>query len=325
MTTGRLVLRQHRWPIGFVVIACLAIAAAAVFVWLALAGLSVPARCIEDRFLVPMPPECVGTEDFLLFNEDVGGKVMAAMAFLPLVAGVLVGAPLVASELETRTATIAWSLGGSRRRWLLVRLAIVGVGLAALLALPAIAANALVAERPDQYDMATATMVDYGLRGPLVVVRGLASFSIGVLAGLLFGRLLPAVLVAAATILVIGLVGMPLTYEGWPEPETFVPRADQWYWETGGGYESGFVDASGAHVSWEELTAQYPGGYDETDPSFDWVAFEAWQNANFQRVVLGIPGERLAFVEWREMAALGGLSVVLLGVSLLAIEWRRPT
>jgi hypothetical protein len=315
---------QHRWPIGFTVIASIVLAIGALFVWTALSGLSVPANCFLDRFLEPMPAECIGTEEFLALNEDIAGKVMAAMFVLPLLTGLLVGAPLVASELESRTATIAWSLGGSRRRWLVARLAILAGGLVIALAIPAMAADILVASRPPHYDLSSATMVDYGLRGPLVVFRGLASFSIGVAAGLLLGRLLPAILVGGVAVLLLVMGVTSYAYADWPESELFVPRADQNYADRSQ-QDYGWIDASGVRISWEQLIARYPGGFDETDPNFDYTAFEAWQYDNFQRVVLGIPGEKLAFVPWREAAGLTALSIVLLGSSLWFIEGRRPT
>jgi hypothetical protein len=323
MTTIRLVLRQHRWPVAFIVVAALTITVGALIVWSTLAGLSTPANCIEDRFLDPIPPECVGTEEFLAANEDLAGKVMAFMFVLPLLAGVLLGAPLVGSELETRTATLAWSLGTSRRRWLLTRLAILGTGLAIVLAVPAIAANELVAARPRQYDMSTAVLVDYGLRGPLVVFRGLAAFSIGVAAGLVLGRVLPALLVAGVAILAIWLWAGNSQYAGWPEPEILVPEPNHYY-EDRSDRDFGWVDAAGERITWEQVTARYPPGYDETDPDFDYGHFDAWMRANFRQVMLAIPGEKLAFVEWREAAGLAGFTLLLLGASVVAIEHRRP-
>jgi ABC-type transport system involved in multi-copper enzyme maturation permease subunit len=291
MTTLRLVLRQHRWTLGFAVLLALVLGAGALVAWAALAGISTPAHCIEDRFLTPIPPECVGTEEFLRTNEDIAGKVMAAMAVLPLLTGILVGVPLVGSEIETRTATIAWSLGPSRRRWLAVRLAILGVVLAGALVLPAFAADLLAAVRPPQYDMSTATLIDYGLRGPLVVMRGLASFGIGVVAGLVLGRVLPALLVAVVTaVLLWNGLGSLQSY-GWPPEETFTPREGEFFVQTGnviGGIE--------------------PQGERPDEPM----------------AVEGIPGEKLGFIATREAAILAGLTVVLLGGSLLAIERRRP-
>jgi len=287
MTTLRLVLRQHRFIVVSVALIAVGLAVAALVVAWQLAAVTSPGHCIEDRFLDPMPAECASMETFLQRNEEWAGKVMAAMAILPLVAGVLLGVPLVGSEIETRTATIAWSLGPSRRRWLLVRLAILGVGLAAVLALPSLAADVLEAQRPPNYDPATATLVDFGLRGPVVVARGLAVFAIGVGCGLVLGRQLPAVIVAGLAAIVWFNLVSGLAYEGWPKEETFTPREDQYVVQTGA------VDVT-------PLTKDAP------------------------IEIVGIPGEKLAFVEPREVAIDLGLTVLLLGAAVVGIERRRP-
>jgi hypothetical protein len=288
MTTLRLVLRQHRFVIVSVVLLAVAVAAAAILVARSLADVASPAHCILDRFQDPVPADCLTMETLLERNEAWAGKVMAAMAVLPLIAGVLIGVPLVGAEIEQRTATIAWSLGPSRRRWLVVRLAILGVGLAVLLALPAFAANVLETQRPPNYDPATATLVDYGLRGPVVVARGLAVFAIAVLCGLALGRQLPALIVAGLLAVLLWNGLGTLSETGWPAAHEFTPRDDQSYVQTGSA-----VGAQGA-------TKEGP------------VA------------ITGIPGEQLAFVEPREVAVLGALTLVLLGAAVVGVEWRRP-
>ena len=45
---------------------------------------------------------------------------------LPVVAGVILGAPLVAAEIERRTAALAWSIAPSRMRWFAERLIVLG-------------------------------------------------------------------------------------------------------------------------------------------------------------------------------------------------------
>jgi len=294
MTTLGLVIRQHRWVVGFVTVVAIAITVGALVAWAALSGLSTPAHCIEDRFLDPIPAECVGTEEFLQQNEELAGKVMAAMAVLPLLAGLLLGTPLVASELESGTAMLAWSLVPSRRRWLATRLAILGLGLGALLVLPAFAADLLVAVRPPGYDMSTATLVDYGLRGPLVVARGLVAFAIGVAVGMALGRTLPALLVGGVAVLLLWNGLTMYAYSGWPPSEQFTPRPDQYYMQTG----DTFVAIG--------------------------VTPEDGEAAGDHGAVIGIPGERLAFVATREIVLLGGLTIVLLSASLFAVERRRP-
>ncbi len=333
MTTLRLVLRQHRWVVVFAVLLCLVLAGAALFAWSALAGVSTPAHCIEDRFLDPIPTECIGTEDFLTRNEELAGKVMAAMAVLPLLLGILVGVPLVGSEIETRTATIAWSLGPSRRRWLAVRLAILGLGLAVVLAVPAIAAQVLENVRPNyaDYDPSTTVLLDYGLRGPLVVFRGLAAFAIGVTIGLALGRVLPALLVSGVAVVVLwNVLGMAMN-AGWPAPELVVREPDRYYMEYGFSDGDGvtvgaqeYLDASGTRVSYGEIV-QRSGLGDPNDPKFDYAELETWMaDHGIRPLINAVDGGKLGFVETREAMGLTLLTALLLGGSVLLIEWRRP-
>jgi len=328
MTTVRLVTRQHRWVVGFVVILAFVIAALAVEAWAALAGLTAPASCIENLDAV----SCADSRDFLAWNAELAERLMPAMAVLPLLAGIVVGVPLVASELETRTATIAWSLGASRRRWLLARLTALGMGLAIVLVVAAIAAELLVGVRhplrglnPGEF-----TFDDYGLHGPLVVLRGLAAFGIGVLAGLVVGRVLPALLIGGIAVVLLWGGLDALRSMGWPEPEVLVEEPGKYYMQFAFGSEAtgdgtGWLDAAGQRVTWEQIVARSPIDYRPDDEDFDANAFDAWVYESFRPITLAIPGEKLAFVEWREAAALAAFTFVLLGTSVLIIERRRPT
>ncbi len=286
MTTLRLTLRQHRFALVTVILLGVLLTAAAIGVGAVLSGIATPTRCIEDRFLDPVPAECVTTEEFLTQNEELAGKVMAAMALLPLAAGVLAGVGLVGSEIETRTAMFAWTLSASRWRWLARRLAIVGAILTLSLAAPAAAAEYLAHWRIPDMDPTTTTFIDYGLRGPLVVLRGLAVFSAAALAGLVLGRVLPALIVAAlAAVVLFNGVGI-LQWSALPEPHDIQVLPTEWAMEYG----------------------------DTIGPSGP---------AN-SRSVLGIHGRELGFVATREAGLLGGLTVVLLGASFVAIDRRRP-
>jgi hypothetical protein len=249
-----------------------------------------PPRCIEDRFLVPQPLECAHTEEFLFINEEFGGKIMAAMAIVPFVTGALLGVLVVAREIEQRTATLPWSLSGSRTRWLLRAALPLAALLLLLLTFLAFAATFLEAARTPGSDPA-ASLNDYGLRGPLIVFRGLLAFAIGVLTGALLGRVLPALIVAAVACILafnVLLIAKPF---GMP----FEPLPERPSWSYGG-----LVDI------WAPIEWTSSGEEIVPDPR------------------LGIPGERLREIELRESALLAVAFVVLSGVSLLVVNRRRP-
>lgn len=70
--------------------------------------------------------------------------VVWALYVLPALAGMDLGAPLVAAELERGTNRLAWTQGASRTRWLVAR---GGLALAAAI-VPVVAVVAVVAVMP---------------------------------------------------------------------------------------------------------------------------------------------------------------------------------
>ena len=291
MSTVRLTLKLHRFEILAVVAGAVVVAGAALAVWSMMAPIATPARCIEDRFLDPVPAECLTTERFLELNEAYAGKVMAAMAVLPFIAGALLGVSLVAREIEQRTASIAWSLSASRRRWLLARFGLLAAILGVVLALPAVTAGVLEGVRMPWIDPGS-SFHDYALRGPVVVARGLAAFAIAVLAGALLGRVLPGLIVAAVGCLVafnLLAVAMPFgqPIEKLPAQDYGMPdRYDLMTWN--GPVEIGGDGTTGTEAFW------------------------------------GVPGERLREVEAREVGVLGAGVLVLAGLAVAVVDRRRP-
>jgi hypothetical protein len=286
-----LAFKLHRFEVVTVVALSLGIGIAALVVWRLLEGLSGPPRCIEDRFLVPVPPECASTETAVFLSNEYAGKVMAAMAVVPFIGGVLLGVPLVAPELERRTASLVWSLSGSRKRWLLGRLTPFALVLAGVLTLPAIAAGLLEGVLPGGYDPA-ASFADYGLRGPVVVARGLLALGIAVLAGAVIGRVLPALIVSAvACIIAFNALGVLMPFGQRIE---LLPAMSQ----SSDQQRYDFTVYTGAEVVTGDVSTESPR--------------------------YGVPGERLREVEAREVAVLVGGFLVLAGVSLVVVDRRRP-
>jgi hypothetical protein len=286
-----LAFKLHRFEVVTVVALSLGLGIVALVVWRMLEGMSGPPRCIEDRFLIPVPPECANTESAVFISNEYAGKVMAAMAALPFVGGVLLGVPLVAPELERRTASLVWSLSGSRGRWFLGRLAPFAILLAAVLSVPAVAAGLLEGVLPGGYDPA-ASFMDYGLRGPVVVARGLFALGIAVLAGAVIGRVLPALIVSGiACVIAFNAHGVLMPFGQRIEllPAMSLSGAQERY---------DFTVYTGPEV--------FTGDASTESPRY------------------GVPGERLREVEAREVAVLVVGFLVLAGVSLVVVDRRRP-
>jgi hypothetical protein len=132
---------------------------------------------------------------------------------LPFVIGLLLGVPIVGRELELRTAGLAWSLTGRRWRWLLARflpvLLLGGVGLVVVAWL--VADMARVAH-PWNYlgPGRLPDLTEIGSEGLPLAARGLMTLGIGLLAGAVLGRTLPAFAIGAIACFVLLFVGVPL-------------------------------------------------------------------------------------------------------------------
>ena len=133
---------------------------------------------------------------------------------VPALTGAFAGAPVLARELETGTFRFAWTQGFDRWRWALAKLA----ALAVVLAAATFAFSVLVSWCYQPF--LGASNQDLGIYGnsPLVTVFSLrevafpawtlAVFAIGVLAGTLIRRVVPAI---AATLAVYGGLALATT------------------------------------------------------------------------------------------------------------------
>ena len=133
---------------------------------------------------------------------------MATMYVVPALIGVFWGAPLVARELETGTHRLAWTQSVTRTRWLASKLAIVGAATAATAGLFTWA----VTSWAHQIDGAIGNRITpfvYGARGIVPIAYALFAFALGVTAGLLIRRTVPA-MAATLAIYIAAVVAMPL-------------------------------------------------------------------------------------------------------------------
>lgn len=119
---------------------------------------------------------------------------MAAMKVLPFAVGLIGGVPIVSRELEERTASVAWSLSGSRVSWLGRQVAPIGVLLTTAIAFPAFASAMIADERAVIGEQA---FQDIGAYGVPAVARAVGAFSLGLFLGVVLGRAVPALILAA--------------------------------------------------------------------------------------------------------------------------------
>ncbi len=137
---------------------------------------------------------------FLTFHDTYGdaGFAGAVFVWVPGLIGAFAGAPLLARELETGTFRFAWTQGVGRMRWLIALLVPGALGVIAVTT----AFGGLITwfKQP---------LIDSGIEqrlhgsifpatGVAVAGWGLAAFAVGVLAGLVLRRVVPALALTLA-------------------------------------------------------------------------------------------------------------------------------
>jgi hypothetical protein len=113
---------------------------------------------------------------------------------LPALLGMFWGAPLVARELETGTFRMAWTQSVTRKRWLAVKLAVAGLASMAIAGLLSL----ILTWWFSPIDRVQANPLDpsvFGVRGIVPVGYAAFAFALGVTAGVLLRRTIPAMAV----------------------------------------------------------------------------------------------------------------------------------
>ncbi len=308
-TTVRLAFTLQRFELVAALLAALGLAGAALLVAAELNGMTLTRACLLGAAAATGGDCDSALRSFNAVNESQAGPVMAAMAFLPLAAGLLLGVPLVGREIEQHTLATAWSLTGARRRWLLARVVPLLLVLGVLLAVSGWAASELEHARVPGLDPA-ASFGDFALRGWIVVARGALAFGVGLLAGALLGRVLPALIVGGAIVVACALLsgaGMQVWLSGQTVVAPATPPA-----LTGDIYQGQRVrDAQGDLHPIEDYFVR--GTPDLEIP------------AGASLVALVIPGERYQTAELLEAVATASGAAVALGAALMVVQRRRPT
>lgn len=126
----------------------------------------------------------------------------------PALLGMFWGAPLVARELETGTFRLAWTQGITRKRWLAVKLAIGCLASMAVAGLLSLILtwwfSPLDRVQPNPLDPSV-----FGVRGIVPVGYAAFAFMLGVTAGALLRRTVPAM---AATLVAFTAARLAVTY-----------------------------------------------------------------------------------------------------------------
>lgn len=311
-TRLRLLWRMHRWEGTFFLGGAVLLSAAlAIVAWQIGESRDTVLACYEQSYET-LAAECRSAIDWGNMLSGAVGILVAVTTVAPFAAGAFLGAPLLSREIEHRTAPMAWSLSPSCRGWLLWRTAPLILALVIVLLVLG-QASAFVLDTVEDVELG---FRQYGMFGPVLAARGLATFGVGVLAGLVVGRVLPALLVTAlATVaIVVGMsIGRDLLMR---EEAVWVPMNEQS--ETVHMvFDSGFrSDATGEIITYERAYNEYPD-------SFDQMTGEGGPPGMTSVWKIVPPGAFGLYIA-REIGALGVVFVLATAGSVALITVRRP-
>lgn len=341
LTWARLSFRQQRWELILVVIGVAGITTGMLWFANALEGIrAVSPGCLEGAgigsgFAFPdntgPSVECQAILEAFYETQSVATNLMNVAWAAPFGLGVILGAPLVAREIDGRTAQLAWSLSRSRVSWLLRRIAFVALFALILLAVLAVTSELLAAaihQRDLEGDFAF-----FGQRGLPVVARGAGAIMIGMLVGALIGRVLPAVL-ASVPLIALVFGGLSLAHDRWNEGEARMQR----FWDEAGNpvpFDMGALEVDyglqmpdGEFLSYGEA---YGSGLlaetfqDELGRVYASAADLEAGKVFGHDVRLSIPGERYPELVFRDSALVVLVGVVALGTTAVVVQRRRPS
>jgi hypothetical protein len=247
----------------------------------------------------------VGPSPIDLFEE----VLWDALTILPFGFGLICGVPIVSRELESRTAQIAWSLNGSRTRWLVRQSLPVLLALSASVGIAAAAASALLAE-PDAHPEAPFVLIgSYGLS---FLARAIGAFGIGVFLGALVGRAIPALILGGLLCVAIStaMTGLRGTWFASQTPQVPIDNLS-------GYIQNGWAmrEPDGSQIALDVARARAPEGQDA----------DSWLEANgYQWLPLGIPIEQATAWVWYDTAAFLTIAGVALAGGAVLVNRRRP-
>jgi hypothetical protein len=159
--------------------------------------------------------DCPSATNAFLRSDHFLQQVNVVILVVPALVGMFLGAPLVARELENNTYQLAWTQSVTRRRWLALKLGL--VGLASMVAAGLL--SLMVTwwfSRLDRVGMHPFETFDH--RDIVPIGYAAFAFMLGVTAGVVFRRTLPAM---ATTF--VAFIGLRLADYEWVRPNLITP------------------------------------------------------------------------------------------------------
>lgn len=324
----RLSVALQRWELLFVTVLTLSLSAGMLWIaWQASQIVAIDPACFgADRDA----PRCRDLVDQLGNLGGFAGQLLTYTAVVAFGSGLVLGVPLVAREIEHGTADLAWSLSPSRMRWLLPRVVVTAGITVALLGTLAIASDVVAgATLPDLNLGADFTW--YGQRGVLLVMCGLLGLGIGLGAGAIFGRQLPALLIAVVATAAV-FVAVNVALDRWLMSDASAARfalPNQSISFIGSRSLGGFFQVpGGALVTMDELEARgvHELFWDEERSEFYATLADRLTKQNLVgwQVDLLVPGEKYGTAVLKQSLLLAGLALGGGALAFAVVNRRRP-
>jgi hypothetical protein len=155
------------------------------------------------------------TATFLQNDHTLSGMLNVFVIVVPAIIGLFWGAPLIARELEGGTFRLAWTQSVTRSRWLVAKISVVGLASMATVGLLSL----MVTWWSSPLDTANMSLFStFDERGIVPIGYAAFAFALGITAGVLIRRTLPAM----ATTLV-AFVAARLAIVQWIRPHLVSP------------------------------------------------------------------------------------------------------
>lgn len=179
---------------------------------------------IAGILLAIQQPACGELEGTFINNFATSiNLITIALSALPLLAGMFIGAPLVARELEQRTYLLVWTQSITRMRWLGTKLLL----LISITLLAFITLTALTAWWSTPWNAVTSPWSTYDERGIVLPAYALFALALGIAAGILVRRSVPAIGITIVLFLLLRLAIMFWLRPYFLPPLTSISSLDQ--------------------------------------------------------------------------------------------------
>jgi hypothetical protein len=275
-------------------------------------------------------------------DRTIEGLMGTLLIAVPGLIGIFWGAPLVAREFETGTFRLAWTQGISRTRWLAVKLGLVGAFSMIVAGLLSLMVTWWISPFDQAYqNRITPTM--FHETGVVPVGYAAFAFALGVTAGLIIRRTLPAM---AVTLVIFAAVQLAVPF--WVRPHLVAPVTTTSALNLGSVVEWGTTNAgpgnrpglfvqtqpdiagawllsnqvitpAGRPVSTEPVTQACAGNTSTLQSCRAYVA-----TLRLRQVLTYQPASRYWALQWYETALYLAVALLLSGLCFLRIRRGRP-